>query len=51
MQLDSRTQERMDRIRRRIARCLDEGATLTSPRVVALSRLLDRLVLSCYRAS
>lgn len=51
MHVDYRTQLRMERIRRRIVRCLCTGESLSSPRVVALSRLLDRLVLSCYRAS
>lgn len=49
MEMDQRTEMRMERIRRRIARYLKEGASLSSPRVVALSQLLDRLVLAFYR--
>jgi hypothetical protein len=41
----------MARIQRRIAACLAAGASLSSPKVVALSRLLDQLVLQSYRGA
>lgn len=39
----------MARLQRRIADQLKAGATLSSPKVVQLSRQLDQLVLESYR--
>jgi hypothetical protein len=46
---DARIMVNMARLQRRIAVCLKEGETLSSPKVVALSRRLDQLVLACYQ--
>lgn len=51
MQHTTRLQCLMDRIRRQIAERLRAGESLTSPRVIALSRRLDRLVLHSYRTA
>ncbi|HLN65486.1 MAG TPA: Spo0E family sporulation regulatory protein-aspartic acid phosphatase [Symbiobacteriaceae bacterium] len=48
---DIKKQIHMERLRRRIADHLRAGASLSSPKVVALSRRLDQLVLDCYRSS
>ncbi|HWI62757.1 MAG TPA: Spo0E family sporulation regulatory protein-aspartic acid phosphatase [Symbiobacteriaceae bacterium] len=40
----------MARLQRRIADQLKAGATLSSPKVVQLSRQLDQLVLQSYRS-
>ncbi|HYG58033.1 MAG TPA: hypothetical protein VD902_08235 [Symbiobacteriaceae bacterium] len=48
---DARTIIRMARIRRQIEARLKQGASLSSPRVVALSRRLDQLVLALYRGA
>ena len=48
--LVGRRQVHMERLRRLIAEQLRAGASLSSPKVVALSRRLDQLVLDCYRA-
>lgn len=48
---DIKKQIHMERLRRRIADHLRAGASLSSPKVVALSRRLDQLVLACYRTS
>lgn len=47
---DIKKQIHMERLRRRIADHLRAGASLSSPKVVALSRRLDQLVLDCYRS-
>jgi|GEM_PF-5486691 len=41
----------MARLQRRIADQLRAGATLSSPKVVELSRRLDQLVLQSYRGT
>lgn len=47
---DVKTRIHMERLRRRIADHLRAGASLSSPKVVALSRRLDQLVLQAYRS-
>ena len=41
----------MARLQRRIAEKLKAGAALSSPKVVKLSRQLDRLILQSYRGT
>jgi hypothetical protein len=48
---DGKMAAHMERLRRLIAAQLQAGSSLTSPKVLALSRRLDRLVLDCYRTS
>jgi hypothetical protein len=51
MPLSAKVLVHMARLRRRIADQLKAGASLSSPKVVELSRRLDELVLQSYRAN